>query len=153
MSAARELRPPIGHRSGYPPNPPEAIWGNYEVNLGGCWVWTRSLDRYGYGQFSYYGYSGHRAHVVSWLLTHGPITGGLVINHLCANRACINPEHLELLTSVQNVLDGVSRRARKITCLRGHTGRYKERTVARGRYCMECDRLKHRKDWTDVSSE
>lgn len=67
----------------------------------GCWVWTSSLDHSGYGLFWYEGKS-TRAHrlVYEWMV--GQIPEGLQINHLCNNRKCVNPAHLEIVTIQEN---------------------------------------------------
>jgi hypothetical protein len=76
---------------------------------GGCWLWTGTLDRSGYGRFaaSVGGVvrrtSAHRA---AWLAYRGDIPMGLVPDHLCRVRSCVNPEHLELVTVQVNTLRG-----------------------------------------------
>lgn len=87
-----------------------------------CWVWTASLDKEGYGRFSmrkrYIA-----AHRFAYLHYVGPLQAGLVLDHLCRNRACANPAHLEAVTDRQNILRGTAPaavNARKTHCLRGH---------------------------------
>ena len=75
----------------------------------GCWVWTGSLDRHGYGRFKATvdgrkrDFSAHRA---AWLSMRGPIPYPLMPDHLCRNRACCNPDHMELVTNSVNTLRG-----------------------------------------------
>jgi hypothetical protein len=89
---------------------------------GECWEWLAGKDRCGYGQFSIA--RKHRgAHRVSWELTTGPIPEGLQLDHLCRNRACVNPAHLEPVTYTVNYLRGEgvgARNLRKTACPRGH---------------------------------
>lgn len=72
--------------------------GVKEDPVTGCWIWTGKL-RKGYGQFR-----GRPAHRVSYEAFVGPIPEGLVIDHLCRNRACVRPDpkHLEPVTAREN---------------------------------------------------
>lgn len=67
----------------------------------GCWIWTASTTG-GYGQF-WTGTHTVRAHRWSFEQAHGPIPEGLVLDHLCRNRACVRPEHLRACSQRQNV--------------------------------------------------
>jgi hypothetical protein len=86
-----------------------------------CWLWTGPLSRDGYGVT--HARKAGRAHRLSWMLHRGPIPPGLQLDHLCRVRHCVNPDHLELVTSRENTLRGDSpaaRRARQTHCQRGH---------------------------------
>ncbi|MEU9606399.1 HNH endonuclease signature motif containing protein [Streptomyces sp. NPDC048057] len=109
---------------------------------GGCWQWTGYLMPNGYARFSVAGERRY-AHRVAYEAVHGPIPDRLVIDHLCRNRGCVNPDHLEAVTQRINVLRGVSfaaARARQIRCLRGHRFTVANTYVARNgtRKCRTC---------------
>ncbi len=72
----------------------------------GCWGWAGRIDGAGYGRWSR-----HLAHRLSYEFHVGPIPEGLVIDHLCRNRSCVNPVHLEVVTQKVNVRRGVIARA------------------------------------------
>lgn len=72
----------------------------------GCWLWTAQRSPGGYGQFKLYGRK-LGAHVVSYRAFVGPIADGLELDHLCRNRACVNPLHLEAVRHRTNVLRGL----------------------------------------------
>lgn len=67
-----------------------------------CWLWTASTTSQGYGQIKADGWMRY-AHRVSWELTNDPIPDGMDIDHRCANRKCVNPEHLRVTTRSQNM--------------------------------------------------
>jgi len=68
----------------------------------GCWIWTGPLDRDGYGTV-WFRESRQRPHRVSYMLLVGEIPTGLLIDHTCHNRACVNPDHLRPVTNKQNL--------------------------------------------------
>lgn len=108
-----------------------------------CWLWTACKNVNGYGVFGLEG-KPHLAHRVSYEMHVGPISKGLVIDHLCRNRSCVNPEHLEPVDQRENIMRGESPAARcaKVThCPQGHEYNKENTRLYRGyRYCRVCDR-------------
>lgn len=98
----------------------------------GCWNWTGKLVR-GYGWLS-----GTYAHRASYELFVGPIPDGLQIDHLCVNRRCVNPRHLEPVTGAENMRRVAERRTH---CKHGHefTPENTYDRPASGRQCRACN--------------
>jgi hypothetical protein len=115
-----------------------------------CWEWTCPPASTGYGQFWRDG-TNRGAHTVAWELLRGELPGGLQLDHLCRNRICVNPWHLEPVDIRTNVLRGegiTAKHAAKTHCDRGHeytpTNTY---ITAEGwRQCRECKRARGRKE-------
>jgi hypothetical protein len=123
--------------------PEERFWPKVDAE-GDCWEWTASKFFDGYGMF--WGPDGHmRAHRFAWETLVGPIPDGLQIDHLCRNRLCCNPDHLQPTTHRVNVLRGegpAAVNARKTHCKRNHEFT-PENTAERsegGRRCRQCHR-------------
>lgn len=102
---------------------------------GDCWVWTGKLTPDGYAP-----------HLRIWRLLVGPIPAGLTLDHLCRNRACVNPDHHEPVTQAENSRRGYSASAinsRKTQCPRGHL--YDQANTWRDaqnyRHCRTCRAL------------
>jgi hypothetical protein len=82
-----------------------------------CWEWTGSIQKDGYGQLRHNG-STKLAHRYSYELFRKTIDPLLQLDHLCRNRKCVNPFHLEEVTAKENVNRGIGKQ--KTHCIRGH---------------------------------
>lgn len=83
----------------------ELFWAYAHVKPG-CWDWLGS-DRSGYGRLWQPGVRKHlRAHRFAYQLLVGPIPDGMVLDHLCRNKGCVNPDHLEPVTQSENIRRG-----------------------------------------------
>ena len=138
----------IGRPTHLPPD--ERFWGR--VNKQGvpwqgtrCWEWRGYLAEDGYGLFSPHHHN-VPAHRFAYESLIGPIPVGLQLDHLCRNRACVNPSHLEPVTARTNQLRGIgppATNARKTHCPQGHpydlpnTNWYKNH-----RRCRTCMRIR-----------
>lgn len=120
-----------------------------------CWIFIASGNKWGYGQFWYQG-KFIAAHRFSYMIENGPIKEGLEIHHLCRNRRCVNPEHLEALTKQEHnkrwrnlgpAVEATKKRyAERTECSKGHpltkenTRHYTNRKGYITRKCRTCHR-------------
>lgn len=93
----------------------------------GCWEWTGTRHRYGYGMFSLNRKSTESmttAHRALFKISNTPIPKGMVIDHICKNPPCVRPSHLRVVTQRQNYIDYsdsiAAKNSRKKFCKRGH---------------------------------
>lgn len=117
--------------------------------MSGCTLWMGGDNGLGYGLVWHDG-GMKRAHRVAWELERGPVPNGLVLDHICRVRSCINPDHLRAITFRENVLcgEGVSaREARRTACPRGHAYDIVKRDGRRG--CRTCKNLLRRKSFRE----
>ena len=108
----------------------------------GCWEWVGAITPNGYGQMGYKRkkYSPHR---FAYQLFSGPIPQGKEIDHLCRNRRCCNPNHLEAVTRRENIMRSpiavTAIHSRKTECPRcGSDYTLETRGGITGRRCRPC---------------
>lgn len=128
-------------------DPLERFEEKYVVNdETGCWEWTAVKNGpAGYGRFTF---EGKKVLAHRWSYEHfvGEIPEGLVIDHICRVRHCVNPDHLRPATTKENLLaDGSESLARlnaeKTSCPRGHAYTPENtKSHGMGRKCRACDR-------------
>lgn len=119
------------------------------IDENGCWLFAKSVQSNGYGKI----WDGSRvvyAHRFSYELHVGKIPKGLDLDHLCRNRSCVNPSHLEPVSRSENLKRGdagkhlAEEQAQKTHCPRGHpySG---ENLVTDGkrRACRVCNKEKY----------
>ena len=123
----------------------ERFWTKVQERSSGCWEWTGSRNPdSGYGRFYYAGKLGY-AHRWSYEHFVGPIPGGATVDHICRNHPCVNPEHLDAVSQLENNRRGADRPSERgqvtETCVRGHL-KSPENVYRHGtRYhCMTCRR-------------
>ena len=122
-------------------------WERALADGSGCWLWQGSLNDRGYGR-TYHTKSYFAAHRVAYTIVKGPIPAGLTLDHLCRNRICINPSHLEAVTVKVNIRRGGN--TIKTHCVHGHeftpeNTKHKPKGKYTVRMCRACDRAEKRK--------
>lgn len=123
------------------------FWNKIDPQPNGCWNRIGCTDGNGYSrvQLERRSFSGHRA-AYTW--TKGPIPDGLFLDHLCRNRRCVNPDHLEPVSHDENMARGM--RPNQTHCKWGHeytpanTGWLKRPNGKVSRDCHIC-RLRYKK--------
>ena len=132
---------------------PQRFWNKVRLD-GDCWLWTGCTTKGprgygGYGQFQVDGRA-RSAHRFAYEALCRPIPRGLCIDHLCRNRACVNPAHMEAVTIKENLLRGCgacAQNARRTHCKNGHPFSGSNLILRTGRRaCQICSRKAWR-DW------
>lgn len=127
----------------------DRFWGKVDAS-GDCWTWTASQAGGGYGWFA--SAKGRSTPAHRWSYEHlvGPVPDGLDLDHLCRNRACVRPDHLEPVTRRTNLLRGntlPAKNAGKTHCSKGHEFIEENTYVDRlgKRHCRACRAVAARK--------
>lgn len=119
----------------------DRLMAKVRVQPSGCWEWQGYIQANGYGYFRHPETSW--AHRASWIVHRGPIPTDLQIDHLCKNKRCVNPDHLDPVTPSVNL-----RRARPWTkCPEFHPSepsRFAARADGR-QFCRECNRVREQR--------
>lgn len=110
-----------------------------------CWNWTGSISGRGYGRMQTPASSSSAAHRISYILHHGMIGDGMVVDHICRNKLCVNPAHLRAVTPKQNTLENSASvtaiNAAKTHCAKGHPFSGDNLLAQPGeRRCRQCQR-------------
>lgn len=124
---------------------------SYTVMDNGCWQWRRAISRAGYGVMRVTCDSRPRAvnaHRWGYQQLVGPISPELTLDHLCRNRGCVNPAHLEPVTQGQNVRRGRAMDFKEY-CKRGHlmSGDNLSILSSGKRRCLACKRFNNKQAW------
>lgn len=110
-----------------------------------CILFEGLISEQGYGRIYIGNGRSRNAHRVLWERTNGPVPEGRQLDHLCRNRACINLQHLELVTPKENTLRGIgptAKNARKLFCYRGHSFTPDNTRIKNGtRICRICKKI------------
>lgn len=82
---------------------------------GDCWQWVGRYVPAGYGMLG-----NEFAHRLAWVLFVGPIPDDMVVDHMCRNRGCVNPDHLQVVTQATNLAQSPATTAGRHRCRNGH---------------------------------
>lgn len=130
---------------------PARILSKFTIDDNGCWIWTAAITGGGYGYINWQRKPQKAMRLLyDWLV--GPIPDGYQLDHLCRVRACVNPEHLEPVTSRENTMRGENpsaAKAKQTHCYKGHE--FDEKNTYRRpngtRVCRTCHRDYQRANW------
>jgi hypothetical protein len=114
-----------------------------------CWLWTGFCNDRGYGQFHVPMGDGRpiNAHRFAYEELHGPVSRQLDIHHICKNKRCVNPMHLEPVTRKEHPDSAPSVQRAKTHCPQGHAYSTENTWLhpqEKSRHCRMCNRLRAR---------
>ncbi|HEY6020211.1 MAG TPA: HNH endonuclease signature motif containing protein [Candidatus Paceibacterota bacterium] len=120
----------------------DRFWDKVDKS-GSCWLWIGAVNEHGYGKVSAGGRKGKykRAHVAAYEMEYGPVPEGLELDHLCHNRRCVRPDHLEAVTRQVNVNRGDNAKGKMVghLCKYGHALTPDNLYISNGRRaCKTC---------------
>ena len=125
----------MGKTGPKPKNPVLRFWAKVAItDSDKCWLWTAGQDGQGYGMFGLGADRTIRSHRFAYQTLIGEIPRDLVIDHLCQVRACVNPNHMELVTLGENSARG---KTRWTHCPKGHLLFERDKRTGR-RFCRTC---------------
>lgn len=124
----------------------DSDWAKIDLTPDGCWQWTGATSPHGYGRVNHLKKT-WLSHRYVWTHLRGEIPDGLDLDHLCRNRSCVNPAHLEPVTHLVNM-----RRAERVartTCAEGHEFDTIIRRASRpdSRGCLKCEARRTRQKY------
>lgn len=115
------------------------------ADKGPCWIWTAFKNPKGYGRVTYKSRN-LSAHEAVFFMLIGPKPEGRCLDHLCRNRSCCNPQHLEPVTMRENIMRGdnfMAANIHKTHCPSGHPYSQENTYLTKdGRACRECHRIR-----------
>jgi hypothetical protein len=119
------------------------LWSRIE-KTDSCWNWMGCCDGRGYGAIRVGGNDGRtlKVHIIVYEQRHGAVPKGLELDHLCRNRKCCNPDHLEAVTHAENVRRGTCADYQRVKthCRQGHLYDEANTYIYRGgRHCRACN--------------
>lgn len=130
-------------------------WPQYKIDENGCWIWQLSLSVDGYASYEVNKkyISGHRYYYEKY---KGKIPDGFQLDHLCGNRACVNPDHLEIVSQTENIRRGKHTKLNKGDVLKikkiYETRKYTQNEIAKMfNVCQgTITHIITKRNWTDI---